>query len=413
MSVLRMMVGVGAALSVWATAAEAQDKKFAGRGIDPKIVAAYEKLGGKYGGWVTQRIAGSNIKRFEFGAAAAKARLPGFFFATELNTKPPIFRDTFPDPGVPFGIGFYQTLSNKNVKCLADLKSLTFLQITGDELTDAGLPELAGLTNLTILDLECRSMAGQGLKELAPLKKLSRLYLIGMARSDAMLLSLREIGRLHAFSSAFGKNTSYYPPTQDAVVELSLNHPAVSDDGLKALVPLKNLAVLDLSTSKVTDAGMKDVASHKNLISLKLGRTEVSDAGLKELAPLSKLYLLDLTSTQVSDAGMKDLARLKSLSSLTLGRTNLTAAGLKGLSGLKNLTMLNLHNTKITDDGLKDLAQLKKLTSLELTGTLMTKPGIAALRRALPKCMINPGSGERSISADACRGRVLGLRRGH
>ena len=64
---------------------------------------------------------------------------------------------------------------------------------------------------------------------------------------------------------------------------------------------------------------------------LSLGHTKVTDAGLKELAGLKSLQSLYLYSTDVTDAGLKELAGLKSLQSLLLGSTKVTDAGLKEL----------------------------------------------------------------------------------
>jgi hypothetical protein len=42
---------------------------------------------------------------------------------------------------------------------------------------------------------------------------------------------------------------------------------------------------------------------------LNLVRTKVTDAGLKELAALKGLKVLDLSSTKVTDAGLKELRK--------------------------------------------------------------------------------------------------------
>ena len=62
-----------------------------------------------------------------------------------------------------------------------------------------------------------------------------------------------------------------------------------------------------LDDTRVTDSGLKELASLKGLTTLNLGITRVTDAGLKELAPLKGLTTLYLYSTKVTDAGVKEL----------------------------------------------------------------------------------------------------------
>ncbi len=105
---------------------------------------------------------------------------------------------------------------------------------------------------------------------------------------------------------------------------------------------------------------------------LNLSYTKISDAGLKELAKLPKLINLYLAETQISDAGLKEMAK--------------SDAGLKDVAKLERL---DLYSTKITDAGLKEVAKLKQLKELNLLGTKVTEAGVAELQKALPKCKIS------------------------
>jgi hypothetical protein len=116
------------------------------------------------------------------------------------------------------------------------------------------------------------------------------------------------------------------------------------------LAALKSLTALNLGNTKVTDAGLKELAPLENLTTLGLKGTQVTDAGLKELAPLKNLTELHLSGTQVTDAGLKELAPLKNLTDLYLTASQVTDAGLKGLAPLKNLTTLHLDRTQPVAD---------------------------------------------------------------
>jgi Leucine-rich repeat (LRR) protein len=72
--------------------------------------------------------------------------------------------------------------------------------------------------------------------------------------------------------------------------------------------------------------------------------------GLKELKDLNSLQALDLSSTKVTDAGLKALKKLKSLQTLGLRNTKVTDAGLKELKERKRLQALDLGGTEVSDD---------------------------------------------------------------
>ena len=116
---------------------------------------------------------------------------------------------------------------------------------------------------------------------------------------------------------------------------------------------------------------------------LKKPEGELTKADLEKVADL---YLGD---TKITDAGLKEVAKLQKLTFLRLSFTNITDAGLKKVAKLQQLTYLGLRGTKITDVGLKEVAKVKQLKYLYLTGTKITKAGVAELQKALPKCRID------------------------
>ena len=107
-----------------------------------------------------------------------------------------------------------------------------------------------------------------------------------------------------------------------------------------------------------------------------------------EKAPGKPVVEVRLSGTKVTDAGLKELAALTKLTRLFLFKTPVTDAGLKELAPLKALTKLDLDDTKVTDAGLKELATLTNLTNLFLTNTQVTDEGVKELQKALPKCKI-------------------------
>ena len=156
------------------------------------------------------------------------------------------------------------------------------------------------------------------------------------------------------------------------VTSLNLANDNITDEGLKQVATLKNLTRLSLEHCKqYTDVSLKEVAKLKNLTYLQLDYAKITDVGLKEVAKLNNLTELWVSYIDITDEGLKEIAKLKKLTKL------------------KNLTRLDLGYHKITDDGLKELAKLENLTSLNLNYCRQTtKAGVAELQKALPKCSI-------------------------
>lgn len=94
------------------------------------------------------------------------------------------------------------------------------------------------------------------------------------------------------------------------------------------------------------------------------------DAALKKLAPVAALIVeAELARTKVSDAGLKSLASWQNLRALDLTRTAVTSAGLSAIGPLKKLESLNLTDTAIDESGVSLLNALPALKRVWLFGT--------------------------------------------
>jgi hypothetical protein len=97
------------------------------------------------------------------------------------------------------------------------------------------------------------------------------------------------------------------------------------------LQKLRNLLILDLSSTSVGDSGLATIASLHFLWELRLADTRVTDVGLQQVRRLTNLARLDLTGTDVSDAGTTYLEDVAGLEQLTLGSTRVTEQGIARL----------------------------------------------------------------------------------
>ena len=144
---------------------------------------------------------------------------------------------------------------------LAEVKSLN---LSGTQVTDAGLAHLKGLAGLQWLSLR------------------------GTQVTDAGLAHLKGLAGLQ---------------------KLSLSDTQVTDAGLAHLKGLAGLQELDLNETRVTDAGLAHLKRLAGLPALYLGGTQVTDAGLAHLKGLGGLRWLSLSRAPVTDAGLTELRK--------------------------------------------------------------------------------------------------------
>lgn len=118
-----------------------------------------------------------------------------------------------------------------------------------------------------------------------------------------------------------------------------------------------------------SEAGDEQILSARvvapNIAHLDLSRTKATDAALALVAETPKLVRLDLNNTAISDEGLKQL------------------------KGLKELRYLNLHGTAVTDAGLAHLKDLTSLNAVYLWQSKVTEQGASQLQKTLPDAKIN------------------------
>ncbi|MBP86622.1 MAG: hypothetical protein CMJ64_07900 [Planctomycetaceae bacterium] len=288
-------------------------------------------------------------------------------------------------------------------------ESIALITLTNKHLSKDGmiaeevLDSLVGVERPVILSVAGTPITSDGLKQVAQLP-LAGLHLeLCQNVSDAELSELSRIESLQA---------------------LWLTGTAVTHEGLRHLVSLPSLVALDLEVCDgITDASCNVLANMSKLRALILKKTgfeldRVTDVGVKQLATLEQLELLDLYANNLTDAGVEHLGHVKSLKSLDLslvaitdkalphlaGLTTLehlsllfsegfagpivTDEGLDALQHLSALRSLNLTAAKITNTGLGPLKQLMQLEELQLSNTKITPEGVRQLKAALPGCEI-------------------------
>ena len=212
---------------------------------------------------------------------------------------------------------------------------LTSLSFAGTRVTDAGLRRLvARAPRLRSIGLDGPLLTDRGIEALADLPDLEFLNLMSPRPqrtrfSDASLVAL---GRLGSLKDLFLNGGRFTDVGLDAVRgcpfdRLNLDAIEASEAGIARLLAGRSFTYLGLHGSGVTDAALPHLAGHlTGRSSLDLTRSRVTDAGMPLVAAL-KLRALVLNATAVTDAGLATLATGTTVRSLLANDTPITPAG--------------------------------------------------------------------------------------
>eukprot|EP00913_Durusdinium_trenchii_P010926 g10255.t1 len=162
---------------------------------------------------------------------------------------------------------------------------------------------------------------------------------------------------------------------------IALNETAVTDVGLKHLAALPGLHSIDVARTSVTDIGLAYLKDRRQFRRLNLIGTNVSNAGIKSLTKMKGLEALFLGSCRIDDKGLLQIENLTALEMLNLDNTGVSDAGLKSLQGMSRLASLSIKFNEVTDAGLQHLVKLPRLTELMLEDTDVADAGLTTLAK--------------------------------
>jgi hypothetical protein len=177
---------------------------------------------------------------------------------------------------------------DRALACLDGMPDLEELTLANNaDLTDRALHHLDHLTRLRKLVLTGTGIRGPGLRCLSRMTELTYLDLNDTVVDDRALESLRALTGLKS---------------------VDLRGTFVTDDGLTHLAGLEALVGLDLSHTDVTGVGVARLPLEK-LHSLNLTFTRLDDAGLRAIGPLSEIEMLAIRGTRVTEAGWHEFVQ--------------------------------------------------------------------------------------------------------
>jgi Leucine-rich repeat (LRR) protein len=277
-------------------------------------------------------------------------------------------------------------------------------RVTGVDLratwvTDTDLRKLAQLPQLSYLDLSLTRITDQGMQELKNAPGIVELNLYyAESVTDEGLAAIKGWKKLK---------------------RLNVRGAKISDTTLEHISGISTLESVNVGSALVTDVGIERLTSLPNLKELSMGGNELGDAGLHALRQMPGLTLLDLSGRQgtdsnlwsinMSEVGFEAVLTLKELRELRLGcasvgvgiegqrfatvsTMNVSARWLERMKALPKLEKLKLQGcNRVDDEALAALTALPNLREVDLKGTAVTEKGVQALRAAKPKIQVYYG----------------------
>lgn len=174
-------------------------------------------------------------------------------------------------------------------------------------------------------------------------------------RSDA---AIRELVRRGAVVKRF---TVLESDTNGLLVRLKSEHldrkGKIDSEMLATLSPLKELTI-ELRSLPLSDEGLKSLMAKVKLVGLDVSGSEISDRGLLEFVTAeSRLRLLDLSFTRISDEGLKAVASQSEIRHISLINCRVTDCGIASLTRLTRLREIYLTKTSVSSQAVEQLRQ--------------------------------------------------------
>ena len=280
----------------------------------------------------------------------------------------------------------YRELNDTAVEKLTGLKKLKTLKLTNSGITDAAVRTIAeAFPDLVSLDVSSNTqLTDAAAVEIAKLEKLESLSLLFCDFSEFGLLNIASLPKLKALdiraNMQVGDSGLRALTALPALKSLKHRSPAVSDNGIEALVAAKELDNLEIQDFSITSRSGQFIREMEKLTSLIIFRCENFDSeGVLELKGL-KLSRLTLRGLPIDDSGMEVFRDLTTLKRLYLHELpSVSDAGLSNLASLKDLEILDIWGVPVGDPSLEVIAKLSALKTLSLRETGISDAGLGLL----------------------------------
>jgi len=189
------------------------------------------------------------------------------------------------------------------------------LGLEASKISNKGFKQICSIKTLRLLNLShCPQLTDYSCLKLCP--ELTSLWLLNNELTDKELENFDGLQKLNSTNLSGNPRISgtgfIHFRNLKALRDLRLNSLQFTTDGIKRLSDLKQVELLQLRYSNITDADLDQITTMSNLRSLSLIRTDISDSGIMKLAKLPHLETVFLgTCKDVTPEGIAKLQKRK------------------------------------------------------------------------------------------------------
>ena len=218
------------------------------------------------------------------------------------------------------------SVSGPGLKYVGALKSLERLNLTLTLITDPWLEQLRDLTNLRVISLASAKCSGEGYKFLGNLKRLESANFHTAPVNDAGIAGISKVPsheRLEIVHTHFTDAGAQALAKLVNLERLQLGSRAATGAAVKPLTGLKKLRELDLHDGQASVEGVRHASEIQSLRVLRV-YGPIKDEGAQHIARLKNLEILLVPGTQITDASLEAFAALKQLKRLEISGNKVT-----------------------------------------------------------------------------------------
>ena len=257
---------------------------------------------------------------------------------------------------------------------LGQCTKLTKLDFSKSRLNLAHLPILCStLVQLNSLNLATyasqvlTSPTVEPLLSLSYLQALTSLDLGGHLLSSAAITSLHTLTQLQHLGlvhCGLDDASIQQLASLKELASLRLDHNHIHGESFEAIA-FPKLTVLSLSHNSLTPQAVASIAKVHTLKSLNVAHNALTLEDIGELTRLSQLQSLAIGANPIGNSGVQLLCQLTTLRSLDVGHIpELDVSGFNSLTQLDQLHVLNVEGTSLGDDAMVVIGSLQNLQEL-------------------------------------------------
>jgi hypothetical protein len=223
------------------------------------------------------------------------------------------------------GLQVYPTarLFNNNYQVLREMPELALLGLHGTKCDDRVIKEIHDCApNLRMLEFSYTEVTAASFRELHRFKDLRSIFALNL--DDACLECFSTITQLEQLIISDSNITDLgleHLGRLENLRKVNLNLTSITGSGFARFKPLPNLRFLRITGECLNDQGMANIVKMApSITELFVGEAKLTDFAVNEILKLKQLQMLEISGTEISEDGLKRLVDNLNLKELQVSR---------------------------------------------------------------------------------------------